>query len=124
MPVLTDVEVISKPSLRVYFSAKRILEIGKRGRKKVIVSTSQGVMTAVEANKKGLGGEVLFCHLVIDMSKIAKKPVVIKEGVNVAIEGNNVKVSGPKGELSFVIPAGIKAEVERRRNYRQSRKKE
>jgi small subunit ribosomal protein S8 len=58
--VLTDVEVISKPSLRVYLPAKRILEIGKRGRKKVIVSTSAGVMTALEASKKGLGGEILF----------------------------------------------------------------
>jgi small subunit ribosomal protein S8 len=60
MPVLTDVEVISKPSLRVYYPAKRIMEIGRRGRRRVIVSTSQGVMTAMEANKKGLGGEVLF----------------------------------------------------------------
>ncbi len=60
IPVLTDVDVISKPSLRVYLPAKRILEIGKRGRKRVVVSTSQGVMTAMEANKKGLGGEVLF----------------------------------------------------------------
>jgi small subunit ribosomal protein S8 len=60
IPVMTDIEVISKPSLRVYLPAKRILEIGKRGRKRVIVSTNQGVMTAMEANKKGLGGEVLF----------------------------------------------------------------
>jgi large subunit ribosomal protein L6 len=45
------------------------------------------------------------------MSKIAKKPVILKEGVNVNIAGNNVKVSGPKGELSFAVPAGIKAEV-------------
>jgi small subunit ribosomal protein S8 len=60
MPVMTDVEVISKPSLRVYYPAKRILEIGKRGRRKVVVSTSQGVMTALEASKKGLGGEILF----------------------------------------------------------------
>ena len=60
IPVLTDVDIISKPSLRVYLPAKRILEIGKRGRKKVIVSTNQGVMTALEANKKGLGGEILF----------------------------------------------------------------
>jgi small subunit ribosomal protein S8 len=58
--VLTDVDIISKPSLRVYLPAKRILEIGKRGRKKVVVSTSQGVMTAMDANKKGLGGEILF----------------------------------------------------------------
>lgn len=60
IPVLTGVDVISKPSLRVYLPAKRILEIGKRGRKRVVVSTSQGVMTAMEANKKGLGGEILF----------------------------------------------------------------
>jgi len=60
IPVLTDVEVISKPSLRVYLSAKRIMDIGKRGRRRVVVSTSQGVMTAMDAHKKGLGGEVLF----------------------------------------------------------------
>ncbi|MGA2967864.1 MAG: 30S ribosomal protein S8 [Candidatus Levyibacteriota bacterium] len=60
MPVLTDIEVISKPSLRVYYPAKRIMEIGRRGRRRVVVSTSQGVMTAMDANKKGLGGEVLF----------------------------------------------------------------
>lgn len=45
------------------------------------------------------------------MSKIGKKPVVLKEGINVNISGNNVKVNGPKGELSFTIPNGIKAEV-------------
>ena len=60
IPVLTDVVIISKPSLRVYSPFKKILEIGKRGRRRVIVSTSQGVMTAMDANKKGLGGEILF----------------------------------------------------------------
>lgn len=60
IPVLTDVIIISKPSLRVYSSAKKIPEIEKRGRRKVIISTSQGVMTAVDAKKKGLGGEILF----------------------------------------------------------------
>jgi small subunit ribosomal protein S8 len=60
IPVLTDVIIISKPSLRVYSPFKKILEVGKRGRRKVIVSTSQGVMTAMDANKKGLGGEILF----------------------------------------------------------------
>ena len=60
IPVLTDVVIISKPSLRVYSTSKKILEVGKRGRRKVIVSTSQGVMTAMDASKKGLGGEILF----------------------------------------------------------------
>jgi large subunit ribosomal protein L6 len=45
------------------------------------------------------------------MSKIAKKPVILKEGVNVVLEGNKVKVSGPKGELSFAVPTGIKIAV-------------
>lgn len=60
IPVLTNVEVISKPSLRVYGNIKKINEIKKRGRRTVIVSTSKGLMTSEEAEKKGVGGEVLF----------------------------------------------------------------
>jgi len=45
------------------------------------------------------------------MSKIAKKPVLLKEGVTVNITGQNAVVNGPKGQLTFAIPAGIKAEV-------------
>jgi small subunit ribosomal protein S8 len=60
IPVLTDVLVISKPSLRVYGNVKQIMEIRKRGKRTIIVSTSQGVMSSYEANKKGVGGEVLF----------------------------------------------------------------
>lgn len=45
------------------------------------------------------------------MSKIAKKPVILKEGINVSFEGQEIKVSGPKGNLSFTIPSGIKAEL-------------
>lgn len=60
IPVLTDVIVISKPSLRIYEPAKRLNEIKKRGRRKVVLSTSKGVMTAEEAQKKGVGGEILF----------------------------------------------------------------
>lgn len=46
------------------------------------------------------------------MSKIARIPVTIKEGVNVSLDGNVVKVSGIKGELSFIVPLGIKAKIE------------
>lgn len=60
IPVLTDVVIISKPSLRVYSTVKKIPDIERRGRRKVIVSTSQGVMSAFDARKKGLGGEILF----------------------------------------------------------------
>lgn len=46
------------------------------------------------------------------MSKIAKKPIQIKEGVTVTIKGDLVKVVGPKGEQSFSLPLGILAKVE------------
>lgn len=41
------------------------------------------------------------------MSKLAKKPVILKEGVNVAFENDVIKVNGPKGNLSFGIPKGV-----------------
>ncbi len=46
------------------------------------------------------------------MSKIAKKPVLIKEGVSVNIAENKVSVNGPKGSLSFVVPQGIEVKQE------------
>ncbi|MDO8639719.1 MAG: 30S ribosomal protein S8 [bacterium] len=59
-PVLTDVEIVSKPSLRVY-SRSKSLSKGRRGvLGSMIVSTSSGVMTEKEAKKKGVGGEILF----------------------------------------------------------------
>ncbi|MCL6096262.1 MAG: 30S ribosomal protein S8 [Patescibacteria group bacterium] len=60
LPVLTDVIIISKPSLRVYEPARRIGNIQRKGKKIVIISTSLGVMTGNDALKKGIGGEILF----------------------------------------------------------------
>ena len=45
------------------------------------------------------------------MSKLAKKPVTIKEGVIVGFENDIIKVNGPKGNLSFRIPAGVDVKV-------------
>lgn len=59
-PRLTDVLLISKPSLRNYIGASKIFDLEKKGRRTIIISTSQGVMTGKEAIKKNLGGEVLF----------------------------------------------------------------
>jgi small subunit ribosomal protein S8 len=60
IPILSGVEIISKPSLRVYGPIEDILKIEKRGNKTVIISTSQGIMVGKEAKKKGIGGEILF----------------------------------------------------------------
>lgn len=59
-PVLTDIAIISKPSLHIYTRFSGIPEIQRRGRNTVVVSTSKGIMSGKEAYKKGLGGEVLF----------------------------------------------------------------
>lgn len=45
------------------------------------------------------------------MSKIGKTPIIIKTGVNVNVENQNVNISGPKGSLSFKMPEGIKMEI-------------
>lgn len=46
------------------------------------------------------------------MSKIAKKPVQISENVQVVLENNEIKITGPKGNLSFKIPSGVSTKVE------------
>lgn len=41
------------------------------------------------------------------MSKIAKIPVTIKEGITVNIENGGIKVDGPKGSLFFKLPQDV-----------------
>ena len=42
------------------------------------------------------------------MSRIAKEPVVIPNGVDVALKGNIVSVKGPKGQLQFDVHPLVK----------------
>lgn len=56
----SDVEVISKPSLRVYARGNDEAGLMGKGLGFTVVSTSHGVMTGKDAFKKGVGGEVLF----------------------------------------------------------------
>ena len=46
------------------------------------------------------------------MSRIGKKPVAIPAGVSVTVGAAEVKVKGPKGELSNRIPPGLTVAVE------------
>jgi small subunit ribosomal protein S8 len=59
-PVLTDVKIISKPSLRSYVKKEELPVLQRKTLSTIILSTSQGVMTAKDADKKGVGGEFLF----------------------------------------------------------------
>ena len=42
------------------------------------------------------------------MSRIGKKPVPVPSSVTMTVAGQGVKVKGPKGELSFVVPDALK----------------
>ena len=41
------------------------------------------------------------------MSRIGKNPVKLPKGVTAAVDGQSVKVKGPKGELSYVVSDDI-----------------
>ncbi|MBI2443047.1 MAG: 30S ribosomal protein S8 [Candidatus Levybacteria bacterium] len=58
-PAFTQVEVISKPSLRVHIDVQTLPTV-LRDDALAVVSTSQGVMSGTEAHKKHIGGELLF----------------------------------------------------------------
>jgi len=45
------------------------------------------------------------------MSRIGKKPILIPENVEVKIEGQQIKISGPRGEISQEIRPEIKIEI-------------
>jgi ribosomal protein S8 len=56
--VINEVKRISTPGRRVYQGKDEIKRF-KNGYGTVIVSTSKGVMSGIDANKAGVGGEVL-----------------------------------------------------------------
>jgi len=60
-PVITTIQRVSKPGLRVYRNAKKLPRIlADLGI--AIVSTPQGLMTNLKAKKLGIGGEIL-CYI-------------------------------------------------------------
>ena len=58
LPVISNIERISKPGRRFYSSAQTIPKI-KNGLGLAIISTSKGVMTDIEARKAKVGGEII-----------------------------------------------------------------
>lgn len=58
IPVLTNVQRVSKPSLRVYKGVKELPRV-LNGLGIAIISTPKGLMTDTEARKLKAGGEVL-----------------------------------------------------------------
>jgi large subunit ribosomal protein L6 len=46
------------------------------------------------------------------VSRIGKLPVAIPAGVKVAVDGNAVRLEGPKGKLHASVPSGVDVKVE------------
>jgi len=61
LPVISGLERVSKPGLRVYVQRKEIPRV-YGGLGIAIVSTSKGVMTGQKAWRQGIGGELL-CYV-------------------------------------------------------------
>ena len=47
------------------------------------------------------------------MSRIGKKPVAVPTGVTASVDGQTVKVKGPKGALQFVVPDEINVTLDK-----------
>nr|Q07KN3.1 RecName: Full=Large ribosomal subunit protein uL6; AltName: Full=50S ribosomal protein L6 [Rhodopseudomonas palustris BisA53] len=46
------------------------------------------------------------------MSRVGKKPVTVPSGVTASVEGQTVKVKGPKGQLQFVVHDDVDVKLE------------
>jgi large subunit ribosomal protein L6 len=46
------------------------------------------------------------------MSRIGKKPVAVPSGVTATVDGQTVKMKGPKGQLQFVVHDDVEVKVE------------
>ncbi len=46
------------------------------------------------------------------MSRIGKKPVAVPSGVTATVEGQTVKMKGPKGQLQFVVHDDVEVKFE------------
>ena len=57
-PVIKEIKRISKPGRRVYSRATSIPKI-QNGLGMAIISTSQGVMSDIQARKNNIGGEII-----------------------------------------------------------------
>src|ERR1700692_2316035 len=47
-----------------------------------------------------------------NMSRIGKRPVTVPSGVTATVEGQTVKMKGPKGQLQFVVHDDVEVKFE------------
>lgn len=58
-PVINSIKVVSKPSLKIFFSLKNLWKFDTN-QGTLIISTNKGVMSSTECKKLKLGGQALI----------------------------------------------------------------
>ena len=116
-PVIREIERMSKPGRRVYVSVKTLPRVNN-GLGISILSTPKGVMADHDAREAECRRRNPL-HRVLGpgkrnktMSRIGKKPVPIPSGVTANVEGQTVKVKGPKGQLQVVLPDDVMVKMD------------
>ena len=107
-PVIREIARVSKPGRRVYASVKALPRI----------NNGLGVVDSVDAEGRDGGPRRprRQCrrrnplHGVLTCLASAKKPVAVPSGVTANVEGQTVKVKGPKGALQVVVPDEVSVE--------------
>lgn len=56
-PVINSIKLISKPSKRIYYSAKQIWKLDTSSKTLIIISTNKGLKSLFECKKLKIGGE-------------------------------------------------------------------
>jgi len=46
------------------------------------------------------------------MSRVGKRPVAVPSGVTATVDGQTVKMKGPKGQLQFVVHDDVEVKLE------------
>src|ERR1700746_3656201 len=46
------------------------------------------------------------------MSRVGKRPVAVPSGVTATVDGQTVKMKGPKGQLQFVVEDNVELKLE------------
>ena len=92
---IAGIKRISKPGLRVYAKSTNLPKV-LGGLGVAIISTSHGLLTGQQAQKKGVGWGSPRLRLVTEgnggkaMSRIGKLPIQVPAGVDVTIDGQAV----------------------------------
>ena len=118
-PVIREISRVSKPGRRVYASVQEPAAHQQRPRRRDRLDAegrdgrSRRRATPMSAAKSSARCSSAENDRNNAMSRIGKKPVPIPSGVTANVEGQTVKVKGPKGALQVVLHGDVTATMDK-----------